>query len=281
MPELPEAEVCRDQLSRWSAGRMLDEVILADPAVIRKHMSSRPSDQRPDGAAVLSKFEGHPAGEVQRHGKRLGWVFGPQSMLIHLGMTGHWVKRPAGPSSAKSARLGLRFGDDTLWLMARRRMACVVPTEASTLDRLLVGRQGPDALDSPLTGAQLAVALRSRRPVKVLLMEQDRIAGLGNIHAAEACYRAGIHPATPADSLDATQWERLAEGITAQLTYTLGLVDPDAETLYVTSGAANPFAVYKRDGQPCANCGAVVASNELNGRMTYWCPRCQARAADA
>lgn len=279
MPELPEAEVCRDQLSRWSEGRTLAEVMLPDAAAIRTKLSSRPSDQRPDGAAVLAQFVGHPSGPVLRHGKRLGWTFGPHALLVHLGMTGHWVKRPAGPAKAKSARLGLRFGDETLWLMDRRRMGCVVAVAGSEIETILRSGQGPDALDAPLSGPQLSVAMRSRKPIKVVLMEQPRLAGMGNIHAAEACHRAQVHPAAPADSLDAGQWERLAEGIVAQLRYTLGFVDPDAETLYVTSGAKNPFAVYKRDGQACGTCGAVVVSDDLNGRTTYWCPRCQPSAS--
>ncbi len=279
MPELPEAEVCREQLERWAAGRAVDEVLVNDTAVIRKKMSSRPSDQLPGGDALLQKLRGESSVGVHRHGKRLGWTFGPHGLLIHLGMTGHWVRRPAGPASQASARLGFRFGDDTLWLVDRRRMGCVVFHTAAGLQSALRDGHGPDALDHPLTGPQLAVALRSRKPVKVVLMEQGRIAGIGNIHAAEACFRAKVHPGTPADGLAPEQWERLASAITAQLAYTLSLAEPDAETIYVTRGAANPFAVYKRDGQPCATCGTTVVSDDLGGRSTYWCPSCQPAVA--
>ncbi|MEN0063727.1 MAG: DNA-formamidopyrimidine glycosylase family protein [Myxococcota bacterium] len=277
MPELPEAEVCRDQLTRWSGGRTVDDVLVPDPAVIRSKMSSRPSDALPGGEAIVAQFAGQPSGPVVRHGKRLGWTFGPHAILIHLGMTGHWVKRPSGPMTQKSARLGFRFDDVTVWLMDRRRMGCVVAMKAEELDGVMRHRHGPDALDHPLTGPQLAVALRSRKPIKVVMMEQNRVAGIGNIHAAEACFRARIHPATPADDLTAEQWDRLATGILDQMKYTLDFVDPDAETLYVTSGAKNPFSVYKRTGQACARCTSTIVSDDLNGRTTYWCPGCQPR----
>ncbi|MEO0602649.1 MAG: DNA-formamidopyrimidine glycosylase family protein [Myxococcota bacterium] len=279
MPELPETEVCREQLERWAAGRALDEVLVRDAAVVRKKMSSRPSDQLPGGDVLLQKLVGNPSESVQRHGKRLGWRFGAHGILIHLGMTGHWVRRPSGRQDKASARLGLRFGDETLWMMDRRRMGCVVFLEAEDLDATLRKGHGPDALDRPLTGAQLAVAMRSRKPIKVVLMEQNRIAGIGNIHASEACFRAGVDPNTPADAVSPEHFDRLASGIVDQLTYTLGLADPDAETLYVTKGSDNPFAVYKRDGLPCRTCGTSIVSGDLNGRMTFWCPTCQPAGA--
>ena len=279
MPELPEAEVCREQLQRWTGGRTLSEVLVPDTAVVRKRLSSRPSDELPGGAGRIAQFVGHTSDRVVRHGKRLGWAFGPHAILIHLGMTGHWVRRPAGPAKQASARLGLRFDDEMSWLMDRRRMGCVVVLPEAELDGAMVERQGPDALHDPPTGPKLAAALRSRRPIKVILMEQGRIAGLGNIHAAEACFRAGVHPASPADSLTSQQFAQLSVAIADQLRYTLDLVDPDAETLYVTSGADNPFAVYKRSGQPCGTCETEIASDDLGGRTTFWCPACQPLAA--
>jgi len=278
MPELPEAEVCREQLERWAGGRTLSEVLVRDAAVVRRKLSSRPSDQLPGGDALLQSFAGHPSDRVVRHGKRLGWAFGPHAILIHLGMTGHWVRRPAGPASQASARLGLRFDDETLWLMDRRRMGCVVVLEEPRLDGALASGHGPDALLRPLAGPQLAVACRSRKPIKVVLMEQNRIAGLGNIHAAEACFRARVNPATPADSLSAEQFAALSTAIAEQLRYTLDLAEPDAETIYVTTGSKNPFAVYKRDGQPCGTCATPVVSDDLGGRNTFWCPGCQPAA---
>ncbi|MEM6931907.1 MAG: DNA-formamidopyrimidine glycosylase family protein [Myxococcota bacterium] len=279
MPELPETEVCREQLERWAAGRVLDEVLVRDAAVVRKKMSSRPSDQLPGGDVLLQKLVGNPSESVQRHGKRLGWRFGPHGVLVHLGMTGHWVRRPSGPQDKPSARLGLRFGGETLWMMDRRRMGCVVFLQAEDLGATLRKGHGPDALDRPLTGAQLAVAMRSRKPIKVVLMEQNRLAGIGNIHASEACFRGGVHPATSADAVSPERFDRLATGIVDQLSYTLGLADPDAETIYVTRGADNPFAVYKRDGLPCRTCGTPIESGDLNGRTTYWCPTCQPAGA--
>jgi formamidopyrimidine-DNA glycosylase len=134
---------------------------------------------------------------------------------------------------------------------------------------------GPDALTEPLDGAGLVAALGGKRAIKVALMDQDRLAGLGNIHAAEACFRAGVAPQRPGASLSPAEWERLAAAIVAQLEATLAGVDPAEELQYVSEGGDNPFAVYGREGEACPRCGGAVAAETQAGRTTFWCPSCQ------
>ncbi|MBX2798263.1 MAG: hypothetical protein KTR31_11355 [Myxococcales bacterium] len=275
MPELPEAEICRRQLRAWARERPLATVRVLDPAVVRHKLSSRPSDAWPEGVRRVEGWVGRPAGDTARHGKRIAWSFGGDAVLLHLGMTGRWIRRPEAEAPPSVARIGLGFGDEVLWMLDTRRFACLVPLPADELSLALRGKQGPDALEEPLDGPGLAAAMRSKRPVKVLLMEQGRLAGLGNIHAAEACFRAKVSPMRAADSLSDEEWASLATAIVAQLRDTLAGVDATEEMSYVSEGGANPFAVYKRTGKPCPSCGTAIASREQGGRTTYWCPSCQ------
>lgn len=275
MPELPEVEICCRQLARWAGGRPLAEVRLADAAVVRRVLSSKPSDRDPAGAEAVAALVGRPAGALSRHGKRFGWTFGDRALLCHLGMTGFWTRRRAAEPPPDQARLGLRFGDDWVWFVDGRRFGCVVPIAADAVAETLRDAYGPDALLEPLGADALAAAVSCRKPVKVALMEQQRLAGLGNIHAAEACFRAGLDPRIRADRLAPADWAALADAILTQLRETLVAEGDEDELVYVNLGGPNPFAVYGREGEPCPTCGTAIVAEELGGRSTFWCPRCQ------
>lgn len=274
MPELPEVEVCRRQLAAWSEGRAVAGVRLPDPGAVRRVASSRPSDALPGADAVLAGFVGRRCTGVDRHGKRALWRFGDRALLLHLGMTGKWVRRRAD-EVPRHGRVGVVLDDgSTLWLVDPRRFGCVVPGSLAELSAALGAGHGPDALDAPLDGPGLAARCASGRPIKVVLMEQGRVAGLGNIQAAEALWRAGIAPQLPASALDAAAWARLAEAIPVQLEATLADTLGD-EVVYVSEGGDNPFAVYGREGEPCPRCGAAIRKTVLGGRATFDCPVCQ------
>lgn len=269
MPELPEVEAARRQLSRWVAGQQLLDVALPDPATVRTHLSTHPSDAHPRGAALLTSAVGSPLGEPTRHGKRLGIPVGEGGFLGHLGMSGRWVRAAEPP---RHARVGLR-APDWVWLVAPRRFACLTP--ASHLDTALTTGLGPDALH--ITGAELARACATtRRAVKVALLDQSLVAGLGNIHVAEALWRARVSPLTPCASLDPAVWDRVADAVRAQLATTLADATLEGGLAYLSEGAANPFSVYGRPGAPCPRCQEPVARFSQSGRTTWWCPSCQA-----
>src|SRR5262245_38270787 len=205
MPELPEVEVCRRQLERWTAGQRLREVEVPDPAVVRGFLSTKPSDALPDGVERIRRLIGQPSSTFQRYGKRLGWGFGASGLLSHLGMTGHWVKRPAGDAPPASARIGMMFDADTIWYVDGRRFGCVVPIPTADIDGALREDIGPDALDEPLGPDQLKERVTSKKAIKLALMDQDRLAGLGNIHTVEALFRAKIAPSLAANRLTDAQ----------------------------------------------------------------------------
>jgi formamidopyrimidine-DNA glycosylase len=276
VPELPEVEHARRQLTAWGEGAVLTGVVLADPAAVREGLTSRPSDAVADPLATLAPLVGRVAGAPVRHGKRLGWPFGDAWLLAHLGMSGKWVRRSPEDPAPPAGRIGFevtRGGERaTLWLVDTRRFGCVSVGTEEDLHRGL----GPDALLAPPTGAELAALLDTKRPIKLVLLEQDRVAGLGNIHAAEALWRARIHPDRACATLSAAEWDRLASAIGAQLAEAIGSFDGVDEVVYLSEGREeSPFAVYGRAGEPCRTCGAPVVREVRGQRGTWWCPVCQ------
>ncbi len=276
MPELPEVEHARRQLERWAAGATLTGSRVADRAVVRAGLSSRPSDAVADPEAALAPLVGRVAGVPERHGKRLGWPFGDRVLLGHLGMSGKWVRRAPSDPAPVAGRLGLelrRGGEDLVcWLVDTRRFGCV----SVGMDPDLHAGLGPDCATNPLDGPELAARFQVRRPVKVALLDQDRIAGLGNIHAAEALWRAGIHPDRACAGLTAAEWARLAAAIRVQIAGALADMDGQDEVTYLSEGGDDSaFSVYGRHGEPCPRCGGMVVREVRAQRGTWWCPTCQ------
>jgi formamidopyrimidine-DNA glycosylase len=271
VPELPEAEICRRQLQRWTRGRTIRDVERTDPAVFRTHLSTRPSDA--DHDANVHALVGLQVDNAVRHGKRIGLRIGPWGLLLHLGMNGRWLRNPN--PEPRTIRLRLDLGD-MLVFDDRRRFGCVVMIPGDQLEVSLSLGHGPDALLAPLDGASLQKRLTGRRAIKVALLDQSVLAGLGNIHAAEALWRARIHPTTPSNQVEANQAVALAVAISEQLNEAISAQDGD-EMVYVTDrkDAENPFSVYARADQPCHRCATPIAKISQSGRSTFFCPACQ------
>jgi formamidopyrimidine-DNA glycosylase len=266
MPELPEVEFCRRALLRWTAGRQITAATVVDPRSIRLKRTSRPTDAHPSGRqALLEVVLGAPPGELLRHGKRLLWCFGERALLLHLGMAGKWTRRPT-----KFPKLRLHLGVDEIVFSDPRLLGGVVPTTVAEGRKLLTDGLGPDALREPLP------VLTGKRAVKVALMDQSVVAGLGNLHAAEALWRARIDPRTRAEQVRGKQRRDLQAAVTAQLEAEIAAFDKEDEIVYVEdAGADNPFPVYGREGAECPRCRGVIARMVQAGRSTYWCPDCQ------
>ena len=275
MPELPELEICRRQLTRWSGGRALTGVIIVAPSSVRRFLSSRPSDIDPDGPERLRALIGRAPTAAKRHGKRVGWPFGDRAILIQLGMTGKWVRRDPGDDPPRHARIGLTFGEHTLWMSDPRRFGCVCEIPVEELSLALRGDMGPDALLEPLPGPQLRARFRGRRAVKVALLDQSTIAGIGNIQAIEALFRARLDPNTPVSEVTEAQWNQLSVALVEQLEWTIRVSDAEEIEYSSDAGADNPFRIYGREGQDCPTCATSISKAVLGGRSTFWCPTCQ------
>lgn len=266
MPELPEVEIARRNLARW-----LGEVPVASAEAERTRIfrgASRASFLRLRGRLVFAR----------RRGKALLLGFERnQGFLSHLGMTGKWVRRPAGHAEPYSrARLRLEDGS-VLHYRDPRLFGRIEPAPADALERLpAVARLGRDPLLDGLRGPDLEKLFRgSRTPLKVALMDQHRLAGLGNIHAAEALWRARLSPLRPAAGVQPEEWRRLATAIRAGIRFALGHEESEEVAYVEEPGAANPFRVYGQAGRPCPRCRTPVRSVRQGGRSTYFCPRCQ------
>ncbi len=271
MPELPEVEVARRQLHRWLDGAVLRAPEVPEPTTIRARRSTSPRDAHPDGAVAVAWVAGRTLDGSARHGKRLRLRFGDRWMSVHLGMSGWLAKRRPDDAAPRHARFGWRTADTVVWLVDTRRFGCVVPDDPEGLDEGM----GPDAAAYPWDGPSLAAAVGAGA-LKTALMDQARIAGLGNIHAAEALFEAGLDPRTRGTAVDPAGWTRLAAAIPRTLDRALAATDTEGDVAYVSAGGDNPFQVYGREGSPCPRCGTTVVRFAQGGRSTWACPGCQA-----
>jgi formamidopyrimidine-DNA glycosylase len=213
-----------------------------------------------------------------RLGKWLLLAFdGDVGLLSHLGMTGKWVRTRAGAPEPKYVRLALELpGGDAVFYTDPRMFGRIQVLPASKL-RDAVSSLGPDPLVDGIDVAALHERLsRTGRPIKVVLLDQTVLAGIGNIYAAEALWRAKLDPARPARALDRSEVSRLARGIRAALEDSLEKMGRGDSITYVEEGGENWFKVYGRAGEPCPRCGATLAKRTQAARTTTFCPVCQA-----
>lgn len=286
MPELPEVEILARHLRPRLVGRRVSEVLVLRPKAIR-----------PLGAQTFAELlRGGEIRAVGRRAKFLRFEFEfefrgegalkPRVMLGHLGMTGRMYLRSPGLPWAKHASVVLDLGGEE-WVFEDPRQFGGLSFDERRLDDL-----GPEPLDAGFT----APVLRSRlaascQAIKVRLMDQSVLAGLGNIYASEALHVAGIAPHREARSLKEAELRRLCDAIrevlegairtgeSATLNFSgdggedrlfyFGRSPGDSETV------AERFRVYDREGQPCLECSAPIERTVLGGRSTYACRRCQ------
>ncbi len=267
MPELPEVETTVRGLERVLEGRRLTRVAPQRPDLRR----AMPPDlgQRLTGARVT---------ELSRRAKYglVGTDRG-DTLIFHLGMSGHW--RIDSEEQDKHDHLLIETEEGRrLALNDARRFGSLdlVPTE-SIDDWPPFAALGPEPFD--LDGAWFRERFRGRSaPVKVLLLDQRVVAGVGNIYACEALHRARIHPGRAAGSLSLERLKRLADAVPAVLNEAIAaggstlrdFASPDGTLGYFSKS----FAVYDREGEPCA-CGGTVRRMVQGGRSTFYCPKCQ------
>jgi formamidopyrimidine-DNA glycosylase len=153
---------------------------------------------------------------------------------------------------------------------------------AEQRDAYLRARLGAEPFSAEFTTAYLRRAARGRvAPVKAFMLDQRRIAGVGNIYADEALFRAGVHPLRPVGRLTTGQWERLRATIEAVLAAGIDAKGASIDDFRHVDGARGSFQdrflIHLREGQPCLNCGTTVRKIVVGGRGTYVCERCQPR----
>ncbi|HVV52437.1 MAG TPA: bifunctional DNA-formamidopyrimidine glycosylase/DNA-(apurinic or apyrimidinic site) lyase [Polyangia bacterium] len=275
MPELPEVETIVRGLLPRVRGRRIESVWWSGQGL---HLG-----RKVDLRGLRAVAVGRAVARVRRRGKYiLIEVAGgeDEGVVVHLGMTGRLRVQPA--AAARAAHTHVVFalaGGDELRFTDARRFGWVAPGRPLAADPALAAL-GPDPL-SELDAPALASALaEARAPIKAFLLDQRRIAGLGNIYVAEALFRVGAHPATPARRLArraaallAAVRETLEGGIARRGTTLRDYVDADG----LEGDNAAALLVYGRAGEPCTRCGAPIRRRVDGGRATFFCPRCQRR----
>lgn len=275
MPELPEVEIARRHLSRWARGATILRAAAPDARGIL--------DNSP--AAFASALAGHVVKRVERKGKWLRVVLerGRDRVLLfsHLGMTGKWVRRDADAPADRWERVRIDLQKGT-------KKTSVRYTDPRRFGRLAVAREdipswaglGPDPLVEGIDVARLVEKLGRRKlTVKEVLMDQSVLAGVGNIQATEALWRAKIDPRTRADALSASDVKTIAKGIDWTIARTLADGEKHGDEIGYVSDAdgENPFLAYGRKGETCPRCKDTFVRYDLGGRTTTSCPGCQVK----
>ena len=273
MPELPEVETIRRQLAPRVEARTLVGVRVLD------ERWARPLAPR----AMERALKGRRVESLGRRGKYLVWeLSGERFLLQHLRMTGNLLYDPAERPVHTRVELELDDGHELLYADARRFGTGQLADGRDGLEVFLGSRLGLEPFDADFGAEHLrALARGSRAPVKSFLLNQKRIAGVGNIYADEALFRARVHPLRPAGRLTRAQWEALAPAIVETLAAGIdanGATIDDFRHLDGAEGSfQDEFLVHLHEGDPCPRCGAPVRKLVAAGRGTYVCERCQPR----
>jgi formamidopyrimidine-DNA glycosylase len=273
MPELPEVETIRRQLEPELVGRRIDAVTVFD------ERWTRPVPTREvEGAVAGRRIE-----SLRRRGKYLlVELDGGRWLIMHLRMTGNLLLHE-GDADPQHLRVEIRLDDGRRLLFTdARRFGTGVVVEEGALEEYLLPRAGIEPLDEGLTADALVRLAEGRRaPLKSFLMVQSGVAGIGNIYADEALFRARLHPLSPAGSMRAEHAESLRAGIVATLEAGLAnggaSVDDYLDARGERGTMQDEFLVHTREGEPCFRCGETIRRIVVGGRSTYYCPGCQTR----
>jgi formamidopyrimidine-DNA glycosylase len=273
VPELPEVETVRASLEPELVGRRFDRVEIADARL------TRPFD--PD--EVAAELQGEVVAAVERRGKYLVVRFrSGRTLLIHLRMTGSLRHHRNGTDEDDPYRRAVVRLDDGSDVSYRdvRRFGTWLLLEPGEDTPYLTERLGEEPLGTRFTPKALAARLANRRTsVKAAILDQRSAAGMGNIYADEALWRAKINPLRPAGDLSTDEVRRLHRGIKDALRHGIKRQGTTLRDYRTPNGARgtmqDELRVYGRAGEPCFRCGTQIAKTRAAGRGTFYCPTCQ------
>ncbi len=275
MPELPEVETTRRGLAPAVENRSILRAVV-------RHRGLR----QPVPRGLERRLAGAHIASLSRRGKYLLVACVPVkgeagTLIVHLGMSGRlWLVDNATPPE-KHDHFDLVVDDGRIIrLRDPRRFGLVLWQNGDPLAHPLLNNIGPEPLTTDFDGAVLYRETRSRSTaIKLVIMDSHVVAGVGNIYANEALFRAGIDPRTSAHRLSRTRCDRLATAIRDTLTLAIDAGGSSLRDYVGSDGMAgnfqNQFLVYGRAGKPCPACGAVIRELRQAQRATCFCPACQ------
>jgi formamidopyrimidine-DNA glycosylase len=272
MPELPEVETVRRTLapmvgakivSAWTSGKGL-------------HMARKPP------RAKLQQLAGATITRIHRHGKYLLIeTDSPLTLLVHLGMTGRTLIVKKGAPKAKHTHVVLDLGERELRFVDARRFGQVdVIERGKEKEHEGLAVLGPDGLFEPVSGEYLFQKSRKKQAtLKAFVLDQSIVAGVGNIYASEALWRAKLRPTTRAHKLTLAKAKLLADAIHEVFDRALTKGGTSLRDFVDATGAYGEndeyLWVYGRDGEPCPRDKTKIRRSVLQGRVTFYCPTCQ------
>ena len=275
MPELPEVETVRLALEPHVVGEVVTDVRVRT-ARLRTPLSGRKLAEHAANRRIIG---------LQRRGKFLvAELEGRRAFVLHLGMSGSFRVVPQEIPFRKHEHVAWELSNGMSWrLCDPRRFGWVIPCCLAAEHALpaLLKDLGPEPLDGAFSGAYLYTVTRARKAtIKDLLMDQRVVAGIGNIYANEALYRAGISPRRRAGNVGKARCAKLAESVKGVLADALACGGTTIRDYASVNGSEGHFQVcldvYGREGESCGRCPeSVIKRTVVSGRSTYYCPRCQ------
>ncbi len=265
MPELPEVETIKRDLEKIIINKTITDVFTSSPKVI-KGISAKDFDKQLKGKKIT---------EIIRKGKIL--IFGLSSgkfLLVHLRIAG-WIIY--GQKQERS-RVAIKLSDKTFINYMDQRLLGELKIADDYLSVKFIKNLGPDPLSMGLNDFKRIISASSRN-IKVLLLDQSIIAGIGNIYAQEALFRSGILPQRKSNSLTDSEVKMLFQEIRAVLKEGIkhrgSSVDLYRDPSGNKGGMERRLKVYGRKGENCCSCDGIIEKISVGGRGTCFCPKCQ------
>jgi len=270
MPELPEVETTRRGVAPHVEGRRVAALHVYDPRL-----------RWPVPSDLARRLVGRGIDRIDRRSKYLLFRLGPDTLLVHLGMTGSLRVFKQPPARRTHDHVDVVLDDGTvLRYNDPRRFGAMLWVPAPAEAHPLLASLGPEPFDAAFDAAYLWRTLRRRSAaIKLALMDNGVVVGVGNIYANESLFRAGIRPTLPAHRVSRPRLARLVEEVRNVLTEAIAKGGSTLRDYVDASGEPGYFQlqyfVYGRDGQPCRVCGTPIKLRRLGARASFYCPRCQ------
>ncbi len=291
MPELPEVETVVRDLRRKLIGQAITDLWQDQTMIIKDWRKQR---RRVFDPVLIKRFRRDVLGKrvvaVQRRGKNiLIFLEGDICLLVHLKMTGHFLFGDWSDGQRRAENyihvvFNLDSGTDLAFSDVRKFGKILWGAASEILNLPEIVKLGPEPMEDSFTREVLSLRLIGvRTPLKPVLMDPKRIAGIGNIYADEILWRARISPYLSARDLKSSQIKSLHVAIRAVLSRAIDLRGTSMRDYRDTSGEKGSYydvvSVYGRHGKPCRRCRTQIVREVLRGRSTHFCPRCQPRLA--